>query len=293
MLGHIPQQRSNSHRHLHLYRLTLLIVTLRTATYNPHALHGLYAGPTSLAYLFYHISNTQPRLSIRGKSPGHWCEAYLDSHRPETAPTPSSCGIINETLAHLAVSAAAYPANESFVTAFLGFIPEIVSSTSHGKKAAANEWLYGRAGTLYLLRLLRTSTSNSHLDGKIDAAIAAIVEKISSEGPPWPWHEKEYLGAVHGTIGIVTQIILSEPARVGELVKVVEGLLDLQIQETGNWPSSAGKERDELVQICHGAPGYVLFFPLFPFPPCPYRCCLGCEISCALYPGIAPFPLHI
>ena len=117
---------------------------------------------------------------------------------------------------------------------------------------------------LYLLRLIRYFVSpNMGLIPRIDVSISAVSAKITSEGPDWRWHGKEYLGAVHGSIGILAQLILSSsvlhqpPPQI--CWKWLHKTLHLQF-ESGNWPSSSGNsaKRDELVQFCHGAPGFVI-----------------------------------
>ena len=219
--------------------------------YSKHDLHGLYSGPTSIAYLFLALSKSSPELVIAYRNPDYWYRKYVYDSQPDIAVTPSRCGIANEILAHLAVCAVAEQSGE-LVDSFLRFIPAVLADD--GDKAS-NEWLYGRAGTLYLLRLMRTYSAPN---AKIDEAIRAIVEKILQEGPPWFWHGKKYLGAVHGFVGIVTQIILSEPKRAMQLKGLLEELIAAQNPNTGNWPSSDESGRDHLVQFCHGAPGCVI-----------------------------------
>ena len=219
--------------------------------YSKHDLHGLYSGPTSIAYLFLALSKSWPELIIAHRKPDYWCRRYLHDSHPEILVTPSRCGVANETLAHLAVGAAAEQSGK-LVDLFLDFVPAVLAED--GDKAS-NEWLYGRAGALYLLRLMRTYTPQNP---KIDEAIAAIIKKILQEGPPWFWHGKEYLGAVHGSIGIITQIILSEPKRAKQLEGLVEKLIEAQNPVTGNWTSSNESGRDNLVQFCHGAPGFII-----------------------------------
>ena len=219
--------------------------------YSKHDLHGLYSGPTSIAYLFLTLSKSSPELIIAHRNPAYWCRKYLYDSYHEVPVTPSRCGVANETLARLAVGAVAEQ-SEKLVDLFLSFVPAVLAE--EGDKAS-NEWLYGRAGTLYLLRLIRTYTP---LNPKVDEAITAIIEKIIQEGPPWFWHGKGYLGAVHGSIGIVTQIISSEPKRAMQLEGLVEKLIAAQNSATGNWASSNESGRDHLVQFCHGAPGFVI-----------------------------------
>lgn len=253
-----PPTNSKSELHSSLFRIVTQCPP--TSQFDPHAFHGLYSGPTSIAYLFHHLSITHPQYLIQGKTPYEWSTAYLlperprSSHRP--AVTQSNCGIINETLVYHAVSAA-HTRDNAHITLFLDHIPAVLAD-GPPDKPASNEWLYGRAGTLYLLRLLRSSTTaDDGISGAIDNATTAIVSKILCQGPPWPWHGKEYLGAVHGTVGILTQILLSDPNRTMELQPLLKSLLGLQTAD-GNWPSSIGSTRNDLVQFCHGAPGFVI-----------------------------------
>jgi lantibiotic modifying enzyme len=75
------------------------------------------------------------------------------------------------------------------------------------------------------------------------------------------------VGAVHGAIGIITQIILTDAAWAPKLEAELATILTYQY-ESGNWPSSIPPGRDRLIQVCHGAPGIILslvsirqFFP--------------------------------
>lgn len=103
---------------------------------------------------------------------------------------------------------------------------------------------------------------DTHLFSSIAESISAVSAKITSEGSDWRWHGKQYLGAVHGSIGILAQIVLSSSGLHQPPQSCWNWLRDiLQLQfESGNWPSSLGNsaKRDELVQFCHGAPGFVI-----------------------------------
>lgn len=46
-------------------------------TYSRHALHGLYSGPTSIAYLFLRLAQIYPNLVVEGHDASSWCRAYL------------------------------------------------------------------------------------------------------------------------------------------------------------------------------------------------------------------------
>ncbi|KAJ9121465.1 hypothetical protein QFC22_002081 [Naganishia vaughanmartiniae] len=152
-------------------------------------------------------------------------------------------------------------------------------------KPASNEWLYGRAGTLFLLRLVRQayircrasdSDDDSTTLSTIDDSIRAVVREVVNAPRPWVWHRKAYLGAVHGSAGITAQVLLSMKAIRGAIsdedeeaenwiasmeTDVVQ-LLDSQFKEGGNWPSSlpsspGEKPADKLLQFCHGSPGII------------------------------------
>ncbi|MDI1490498.1 MAG: hypothetical protein OHK93_001702 [Ramalina farinacea] len=152
--------------------------------------------------------------------------------------------------------------------AFLSHVSTVLSTPpSSSSHPASDEWLYGRAGTLYLLRLIfhfvTFVTPDNSVSVRVEQTISAVSAKVTSEGPDWRWHGKQYLGAVHGSVGILTQIILSSamiqapPPR--DCWNWLCDILDLQF-ESGNWPSSLGSsaKRDQLVQFCHGAPGFVI-----------------------------------
>lgn len=215
-------------------------------------LHGLYSGPTSIAYLFLHLSRSHPATRIQGETPAHWCKAYLSGHNHMPASvSPDNCGVINEKLSWYAV-AAALTRDECYVEELRGLAMEIA-----GAPGGSDEWLYGRAGLLYLLRLVRCWVPSS--TERMEPCMRRVIVGMMKRGRPWKWHGKEYLGAVHGGIGIITQILLCEPEyRLDAGLCGYRAFLESQQDpETGNWPSSVGSSK-ELVQFCHGAPGFVI-----------------------------------
>ncbi|KAI0763935.1 hypothetical protein BD413DRAFT_483226 [Trametes elegans] len=186
------------------------------------------------------------------------------------------------------------------------------------------EVLYGRAGLLYSLLLLRsellvtvsylthagkprdrvvreleTLSSDENIQALVDDIIARgelgaklyaqhLDESERPKAPPlmWRWHGSRYLGAAHGLVGIL-HIVLHAPAKVlaphwSKIVSTAEWLLAIQ-NPIGNWPTRAGKHMayvpggsashedpqklgvdddfdEQLVQWCHGAPGFLMFF---------------------------------
>ncbi|KAI4185151.1 MAG: hypothetical protein L6R41_004296 [Letrouitia leprolyta] len=224
--------------------------------YSVPEVHGLYSGPTSISYLFLHLSQLHPGITVGGHHCKTWCKAYLFGDRPVAQVSANNCGVINEALAFPAVQAA-LTGDQRYIDVLASYAHSIALEP-HG----SDEWLYGRAGFLYLLRLVRHWIPNSK--EQIDACLKEIGDRIVENGPPWRWHGKEYLGAVHGGIGIVTQLILSDPkyATHPKISSIVLSLLRMQDPDTGNFPSSIDSRKDTLVQFCHGAPGFALSLPL-------------------------------
>ena len=156
-------------------------------TYSSHECHGLYSGPTSVAYLFLHLSRTHPQLQISGHGPLSWAKAYLAGKRSAALVTASKNGVINEELAFYAIHAALTQDHQQVKT--------LVNSIMTGLLTAdrgSDEWLYGRAGCLYLLRLVRSWVQGS--DDMVKPIIKDLIQLVLSHGPSWPWHGKDYLG---------------------------------------------------------------------------------------------------
>ncbi|KAE9381869.1 hypothetical protein N431DRAFT_425458 [Stipitochalara longipes BDJ] len=208
---------------------------------------GLFVGPTSIAYLFLSLSVKHPDLEIEGKRPAEWCKAYLELGQGSVplVSEKKTCGITNEYLASNALKACIYQ-SESHAEKVLDALRYLEEDPTYC------EWMNGRAGGLYLLRLI--SRWLPHMTAKINQVVTSLIEAILPE-QPWVWSGRQYLGTVHGEIGILTQVILSDPSYAPKLEAKLLSLLNLQGVE-GNWPVIEGKEIG-LVQFCHGAPGFV------------------------------------
>jgi lantibiotic modifying enzyme len=228
---------------------------------------GLYAGSTSISYLFWRLSQIYPELRISNKRLGFWCLRYLEMSKQAQvmgAEVDSAhCGVANEHLALLAVAAAIN--KDAVLLDKLCSYSSVITSKSD---AGSDEWLYGRAGYLYFLRMLRVSfKDDTDAVDLIQKVIETVVRRIASSPQPWSWHGKVYLGAAHGAIGIILQVVLSSPNSAPEYREMLESLLSLQYP-SGNFPSSLPASGDRLVQFCHGAPGFVIALvslrPYFP-----------------------------
>ena len=252
------------------YHVELLASLERINTYNPPvhtcstgwSFSGLYKGPTSIAFLFHQLSQLYPDLTFKSQTFTEWAEDYLKLSEVyvtrKAHVDPDHCGIANETLAYLAVSAVI--TNDSSLVQKLCSYESVICG-----EGGSNEWLYGRAGYLYLLRLCRTHFDKQTGPTKsINQTIERTVTRVLSTPLPWTWHGKQYLGAAHGYSGIIAQLVLSLPESADRLEGLVNDLLDTQFP-SGNFPSSIegtlGKSpqtgSDRLVQFCHGGPGLV------------------------------------
>lgn len=215
---------------------------------------GLYYGPMSIALLFFVLSKQLKGLEVENEPLTAWCHAYLgpspDIKKEFARLTPDHCGIANDLMTYLALSAASSK-NPAAARKLCDCV------TVAARPDASNEWLYGRAGYLYLLRLAKNSFPNDDdVREAIDSAADKTIEAILGSPQPWTWHGKEYVGAAHGIIGIITQVVLSNPSYASQLEERLASLLQSQY-ESGNWPSSLPPGSDRLVQFCHGAPGVV------------------------------------
>jgi lantibiotic modifying enzyme len=195
-------------------------------------------------------------LVIEGEHMGAWAAAYLkqaqENIKSYPGPEVGKCGITDDILSLLAISAASTK-DADLVASLCDYSSEVIDPESE------NEVLYGRAGYLYLLRLVKASFAD---DPKTLQLISDtqddVVDAILDSPRPWKWRSKNYIGAVHGAMGIITQVVLTNPARYAEKVQA-ELAVTLSYQyPSGNFPSTVPPERDRLVQVCHGAPGVII-----------------------------------
>ncbi|KAF2443025.1 hypothetical protein P171DRAFT_54695 [Karstenula rhodostoma CBS 690.94] len=199
---------------------------------------GFYQGPTSIAYLFFHLSKSHPQLDVQGKTPSAWFQDYFD-HAPESNVDESSFGIASEYYCRLALEAA----HTQDTAPFLGAIQTI-------KLNDVQEVLLGSAGLLALLRFVKTFVPSA--TEKINDAIQTVIDHINKS--PWLFHGREYTGAAHGNIGIITQVCLSGGA--STVADRLSTFLDLQ-QKDGNWHSTTDRKHEHM-QWCHGVSGCII-----------------------------------
>ena len=132
----------------------------------------------------------------------------------------------------------------------------------------ACEVFSGRAGCISALLLANRLHPDIHLDNELSVLVEQIVREGLAHGGPtfmWIWHGKEYLGAIHGTAGILYVLMrflkdnreLADPALYERIVETVDWILRTYSLPTGNIQSSTRNHSDQLVHFCHGATGWI------------------------------------
>ena len=261
---------------------------------------GLFGGPISVAYLLFRLSLTgsgYETLIVDGHTCIEWAHSYLklspeiDTMRDsqsEAGETPlwpdvepkdkrrtldgypinRACGVLSETLCYHALTAV-MTREQQHVEKLLSFLPGILEKggdiTKDKGQGGWNEYVYGRAGYLYLLRLVRIHQR----DAVPRSAFSQVIDMILSEGPSTPnrWlfvsQPALYLGTGHGWMGIILQILLSDPSYADTCAPWINDILDWQL-ENGNWPKyvrgtcqPSQRPDDVFIQWGHGAPGIV------------------------------------
>ncbi|KAF2723254.1 hypothetical protein K431DRAFT_283058 [Polychaeton citri CBS 116435] len=217
---------------------------------------GLFKGPVSVAYTFLVLQQMYPDLEIEGHALGTWSAAYLkhaqDNIKSYPGPSVGKCGITDDILALLAIGAASSK-DVDMAANLCDYSAEALDPETE------NEFLYGRAGYLYLLRLIKASFIDEPKTLQlINDTQDDVIDAILDSARPWKWLGKNYIGAAHGAMGIITQVVLTDPHRYAKEVEADLAVLLTYQYDSGNFPSSLPPERDRLVQFCHGAPGIVI-----------------------------------
>lgn len=220
---------------------------------------GLFTGYTGLSYLFLHVSAAHPDLRIAGRKALDWAKLYLGEDGTKAKLERGCCGISSERLSYDAVKAC-ISKDPDDVGNFIADV-NLILDADDSDDPFPSELANGKAGTLYLLRMVKHWVPG--YERETDQAMKLVAERILATDDDgqgnWEWHGKRYFGAVHGDIGIITQLVLSVPDNAPRLSKKLDELLSYQ-QSDGNFPSSARslqKGSSDLIQVCHGATGFL------------------------------------
>lgn len=141
-----------------------------------------------------------------------------------------------------------------------------------------NEVLYGRAGYLNCLSLVRQHFSmSSEQNARIGFAASTIATAIVNQGRrsavhPWPlmwhFHHKAYLGAAHGVAGILHSLLAWSPVldssqriAVASTVDVLAHLVARPCPSSLHTSTGMPRtDREETMHWCHGPAGHIMLF---------------------------------
>ncbi|KAJ3180753.1 hypothetical protein HDU87_001866 [Geranomyces variabilis] len=236
---------------------------------------GFYTGPTSIAYGLFLLA---PRWSapVQGKPLLDWAKAYLDTAKKVAAvskagllhtPTDSEhCGTLHEMAVRLAVQAV-MENDDAAVNELLSKVPAVcVDSTVRTN----DEWCCGRAGFLHLLRLVahhRPTFREAITKAQMSVIDAMLRGAPSKDSAGWRFHGRLYLAAGHGWVGIIAQILLTDPSasRAAQVRPWLIKCIDEQ-QPDGSWKcffddaehAALDAQAREIVSMGHGAPSVLL-----------------------------------
>ncbi|CAG8625963.1 10417_t:CDS:2 [Funneliformis mosseae] len=252
--------------------------------------YDVFCGYAGIAFTYFHLHQIDPNLNIAGDKVGLLCTTYLSAALSAVKKTKEKhVGFLGSHVGPLALAVVVYHIIENNSDEALKYL-NLILKTYHplAVKEESNELLYGRVGYLYALKFIQKHCfDNANIMQRLtDDTVKEIFELIIVEGrkggldsdddeviydegknverPPllWSWHGKEYLGAVHGVAGIVAILLqfknLAEPY-LDDLFQTMEWLVKLAFKN-GNYPLSLQSTHDDLVQVCHGAPGMVPAF---------------------------------
>ena len=140
-----------------------------------------------------------------------------------------------------------------------------------------NEILYGRAGYLYALLLVKQKTNsniipNDTIQNIVDDLVEAGLRAVNDNSVlplHYIWYGEEYVGAAHGYVGILyilLQIKLLCPGVIQEkhdqlITSCLDSLLNQRFP-SGNMKPSTAVESDKLIHWCRGAPGAIHLYAL-------------------------------
>jgi hypothetical protein len=118
--------------------------------YNHRHCHGLFSGPTALAFLFLRVGHIYPTMKIGDHSLRYWTNLYISARR---IGAPSSrCGLTSEIAGLWTVKTLL---DRNNAPTLLRELNETIRDTQN-----PHELLYGSAGLLYMIRLVESWVSD-------------------------------------------------------------------------------------------------------------------------------------
>ncbi|XP_050529848.1 lanC-like protein 2 [Daktulosphaira vitifoliae] len=239
---------------------------------NNCSVESIYSGMAGIALLFkFYASKTNNKHKTfeQSKQIIEKCLKILDSTSKRITYLTGKSGVY-VTAASIYLESNDHANMKLMIDEIVGMLPLALDPKT------SDEILYGRAGYLYSLMVLKNLGWNDvNSDDIIRQVVSAILdsgmslcskENIKTTPIMYEWHEKKYFGAAHGLLGILHCLLLMKnyltQKELYDLIKpALDYLLTLQFK-SGNLPSSLNNDKDRLVQWCHGAAGATQTFLL-------------------------------
>ncbi|XP_073235218.1 lanC-like protein 2 [Porites lutea] len=233
--------------------------------------YSVYTGSGGMAFLYMHLSETlfkdnedqrQKYLKNARRNLEH------DQHGLRGRRMTFVCGDPG-ILSSLAVLYSKL-GQEDKSTKCLSKLLSLSDNVCGGDPSLPDEVLYGRAGYLFSLLFVQKHLGEEKIPHDIINQVCQVIldsgERLSrrerSNSPlMFMWHEKHYVGAAHGIVGIMFMLLQALSAQsVQSHLRSVESCVEFLLSKqfpSGNFPSSLESGTDKLIHWCHGAPGAV------------------------------------
>ncbi|KAJ2962200.1 hypothetical protein NQZ79_g2596 [Umbelopsis isabellina] len=231
---------------------------------------SIYHGQTGVLYLLFHIHNLDPSFTVAGDPVAELCVMYLTAVTKSIGGLDSKhCGFIDSPVGVLALAACVYHVvlRRDYKARF--YVEKLLEYQDIAlKDQTSDELMYGRAGYLYALELVRLHCRDLVVDLISDQMRLDVVQKIIDSGHKgavddwplmWSFHNRQYIGAAHGAAGIIGVLLQCGPLVdewKEELLTVANNICQTTLPNN-NVPPHLGSKKDELVQFCHGVPGII------------------------------------
>lgn len=170
---------------------------------------SIYHGQTGVLYLLFHIHNLDPSFTVAGDPVAELCVMYLTAVTKSIGGLDSKhCGFIDSPVGVLALAACIYHVvlHKDYKARL--YVEKLLEYKDIAlKDQISDELLYGRAGYLYALELVRLHCRDLVVDLISDQVRLDVVQKIIDSGLKgavdnwplmWRYHNRQYIGAAHG-----------------------------------------------------------------------------------------------
>ncbi|CAG8470877.1 26295_t:CDS:2 [Dentiscutata erythropus] len=178
----------------------------------------IYNGYGGISFMFFHLHQLFPDLTINENKVSLLCTTYLSASLSAVRrSSPEHVGFLGSHVGPLALAVVVYETIENDTQKSLKYL-EIILEKYHSLALNDdwNELLYGRTGYLYSLIFIRkyckdnkeimTRIGNEKLKEIIDLIINDGRKRVTTDNTitrpalMWSWYGDEYIGAIHGIV---------------------------------------------------------------------------------------------